>query len=209
MLKTYKLSGKVVFLSDLHLNHDRDFIWGVRGFNNVTEHFEYVRDEWFKNIDWDTTVINLGDSHFGDPKGETFERFSQWPCKDHYYLWGNHTSGAKQFFEKHCMGREKYPTKANSITFVGRDFSVYINGIRFELSHFPKRVWDGMNRGAYHLSGHSHGNDQGRNLGNEFGRCMDVGVDNALKETGNFFFTFEKIVELLGKKENLILDHHG
>lgn len=195
-------------MSDLHDGHDRSFILEPRGFGSVQEHSQFIKDQWLSMIDSETTVINLGDSHFGDPDGAKFKDFSLWPCKIQYYLWGNHTSGAKTCFFEVCKGREKYPTMFNNICFVGNQLSCAINGKQFELSHFPKRVWDKMNRGSFHLSGHSHGNDQGRNIGNEFGRCLDIGVENAIKFDKKFFFTFEDIISILGDKENLILDHH-
>jgi hypothetical protein len=77
------------------------------------------------------------------------------------------------------------------------------------MSHFPKRIWDKMSHGARHVSGHSHGNDKGRNLNNEFGKCLDVGVENALAYNGKFFFTFEELEAIFKNKENLCLDHHS
>ena len=32
----------IFFTSDLHINHDRDFIWGARGYEDVIEHNEDI-----------------------------------------------------------------------------------------------------------------------------------------------------------------------
>lgn len=208
MLKSEKITGQVVFLSDLHLGHNREFLWGKRGFNSVEEHDNFIEEQWFELIDEQTTVINLGDSHFGDPTGEKFRNFCNWTCKKQYFLWGNHISGAKQVFHSETMGLEIYPTTVGNLTFVGFDASFWINGKNYQCSHFPKRIWDNMARGARCLSGHSHGNDSGRNIGNDFGKCLDIGVENAMGFSGKFFFTFDEVEQLLNK-ETKILDHHG
>ena len=208
MLKQIKAGGKVIFLSDTHQGHNREFIYGKRNFSNIEEHDRFIRDQWFELIDEETTVFNLGDSHFGDPDGRKFEDFTTWPCKIQYYLWGNHTSGAKQVYQREAMGTEIYPVRVGNVEFVGESLSARINGKCYEMSHFPKRIWDKMNKGYRHISGHSHGSDQGRNVGNEFGKCLDVGVENALKFGQKFFFTFEELETIFRNKENKILDHH-
>ena len=45
--------GNIYFSSDTHFSHDRDFIWGARGFKNVTE----MNEQIVKN----TAVPNNGD----------------------------------------------------------------------------------------------------------------------------------------------------
>lgn len=209
MLKTVKATGKVVILSDLHMAHNREFLWGRRGFNSVEEHARFIREQWFELIDEETTVFNLGDSHFGDPEGKAFEDFTTWPCKVQYYLWGNHNSGSKQVYNRETQGMEIYPVRVGNVEFVGQNLTAYINGKHYEMSHFPKRIWDKMAHGARHVSGHSHGNDVERNLENNLGKCLDVGVENALEYSEKFFFTFEELEDIFKNRLNPSLDHHS
>ena len=211
MLKLSDLDpNNTAICSDLHLSHNREFLFGKRGFASMEEHNDTIRGQWLRDFDQDTVVINLGDVQFGDPEGEKFEAFSQWPCKIQYLLWGNHNSGSKQAFYKATGGIERYPVRVNNVEFVGRELSAVLNRKRFEFSHFPKRIWDDMNRLSIHLSGHSHGNDEGRNLNANSGRCLDVGVENALIYSNGerFYFTLQDIFEILSNQENSTLDHH-
>ena len=78
------------------------------------------------------------------------------------------------------------------------------------MSHFPKRIWDHMAGygKSIHLSGHSHGSDEERNVASTKGRCLDVGVENALKHSGNIFFTYDEIIDIMETKVVQQLDHH-
>ena len=46
----------IYFTSDLHLNHDRDFIYVPRGFNSVHEMNEAIIYNWNNNITEGDTV---------------------------------------------------------------------------------------------------------------------------------------------------------
>lgn len=48
--------GKIFFTSDLHFNHDREFVWGDRGFKIVEEMNEAIVLNWNSVIDEDDTV---------------------------------------------------------------------------------------------------------------------------------------------------------
>lgn len=53
--------NNVFFSSDLHFCHDRNFIWGPRGFKSVYEMNEKIIEEWNKTIKKDDIVYLLGD----------------------------------------------------------------------------------------------------------------------------------------------------
>lgn len=194
-------TDKVVFMSDLHLGHEREFLWGKRGFSSREEHDSFIFNQWAEKIDPETTVFNLGDPCFNDADCKKFTRLAQLPCKVHYFICGNHHSGSKQAYQSVKGGR------FFNVEFLGGSQFVYINGKGFDLCHFPKRIWEDISKGAYHLSGHSHGSDPERNL-NSSGRCLDVGVENALKYDNKFFFTLSDIFNILSKKTNPSYDHH-
>ena len=57
--------------SDLHMCHDRDFVWKVRGFNNVEEMNEALVENWNKVVKPGDIVYNLGDIALMDTQKAT------------------------------------------------------------------------------------------------------------------------------------------
>ena len=53
--------GRIFASSDLHFGHDREFIWGPRGFKSSTEHDETVITNWNSVVGPEDTVYVLGD----------------------------------------------------------------------------------------------------------------------------------------------------
>jgi len=220
ILKLKKVDPRnVVFVSDLHLGHDKEFLWGGRGFDSIEEYDEMIIETWKRNFNEDTIVFDLGDVCFNDPNRFKFHLLSTMPCKEHYLLWGNHNSGALSTHKRECRKLLKtgsniavpeiYPIKYNNVTFVGHDLIVvFDDDIEISLSHLPKRVWDHLGHGAWHLNGHSHGTDETRNVDSKSGKTLDVGVDNALVYTGKFWFTLEEIKDIMDEKFVELKDHH-
>ena len=66
MKEVKNLSGKIYLTSDLHLGHDREFIWKVRGFNSVQEMNEAIVERWNSVIDNEDDVYVLGDLMLGN-----------------------------------------------------------------------------------------------------------------------------------------------
>lgn len=78
------------------------------------------------------------------------------------------------------------------------------------LFHYPILAWNKHHRGAIHLYGHEHAGiedwfDQllpGR-------KCMDVGVDNAYRLTGEYRpFSLEEILNYMKDKPGAAIGHH-
>lgn len=195
-------NDKVFIVSDLHINHDKDFIWETRGsyikdFNikNVKDYNTYIFNTLFALAGEhpDAYLISLGDNCFNDKDAELSSRFANLPFQHIYTLLGNHTSGIKQYFaDKQTVGNcTIIPPCTNLMV----DKSTYI-----ALSHYPlldvaTGVWGT-------LCGHCHGGMNCLNPGNsEFGRILDCGVDNALKTYGRIWFTLDEAISLLFKKK--------
>ena len=237
MRKIIKISQEdaehLLFCSDLHRGHAKDFLLDPRssGLNlldgwSSEEHVRWQDEQWSKHVTEKTTVINLGDVCFGDPEGIEFERLSKFPCKNHYVLWGNHVSGQKQCYDKAVKSYfenlldspisdesarelpEVYPLKFNNTTFCGNDLTIKIGKKEIICSHFPKRIWDKLGHGTYSISGHSHGNDGGRNVSAKVDRALDVGVENAIIYDDKLFFTYQEIRSIMEGKSIQTIDHH-
>lgn len=208
----FKLKGeKVVFMSDLHINHDRDFIYEPRGFSSSHEHRDFIFDNWRKNIDNDTVVINLGDVCFRDQNGDIFfKHVSTLPCKQHLIVFGNHNSGVKQF-----LASEEMVAARPHVKHLGHYALCKIDSLIAALFHFPILIPDSSSKGSVCISGHSHGNcsftNPNRSDFGKLGKIIDVGVECALEYTKRerFFFTLEEILDITSKVRFRGLDHHS
>ena len=56
----------IYFTSDTHFGHDREFIWGPRGFTNHVDHDKEVIRRWNEVVGPDDIVYHLGDVMLGD-----------------------------------------------------------------------------------------------------------------------------------------------
>lgn len=58
--------GRIFVTSDTHFGHDREFLWGPRGFTNYKEHDIAVIENWNNTVTEDDIVYHLGDVMLGD-----------------------------------------------------------------------------------------------------------------------------------------------
>lgn len=56
----------IYFTSDLHFNHNREFLWKERGFSSLKEMNETIIENWNSIVNEDDIVYVLGDVVFGD-----------------------------------------------------------------------------------------------------------------------------------------------
>ena len=57
----------IFFTSDLHFGHDKEFIWGARGYKSVEEMNEVQVARWNEQVEPDDFVYVLGDLFLGSP----------------------------------------------------------------------------------------------------------------------------------------------
>lgn len=60
--------SRVFVTSDTHFGHDREFLFGPRGFDNHVDHDNEVIRRWNETVNPDDTVYHLGDVILGDNK---------------------------------------------------------------------------------------------------------------------------------------------
>jgi len=196
-------------------------------------HDEWIWSQLEKYADGEHILFNLGDQVFRDGNGSVFDRLTELNFKEHYILYGNHCSGLKQTYKEAVyywhgvlnyedLEFEIYPLKWKNVTFVGHDLKIFIGKQEIHMSHFPKRIWDNMSdkrkcnehghlsgiKPSIHLSGHSHASDPSRNVDHKAGKCLDVGVENAITYGDKFCFTYSEIESIMETKQVEVLDHH-
>ena len=136
------------FTSDLHLNHDREFIWGPRGFKSVDEANRVLIDNWRFIVKPDDDIYVLGDFFLGRNYDYIENVLNRLPGKIHVII-GNHDTPAKI---------EIYKAARNVVEVVYATMVEY-NGRRFYLSHYPTETSSleaSPSRAIICLCGHTH-----------------------------------------------------
>lgn len=207
MLKTLKFSGEesnFLFVSDLHHCHDRNFIYtkrkDIRGkqYESVVEHDRGILEAWNSVCTNRSIVFNCGDVVFNDPDGNRFlQLMRQLDFKEHFILFGNHTSGQRQIYLRELIKQfpnamrgyellhEVYPLKFNldenpdkSIIFLPSYAEIQINSTKLVLCHYPIYSHNGLGKNYYHVCGHSHSGCDLTNKDKGRGFRLDVGVES-------------------------------
>lgn len=161
--------NNIFFTADLHLGHQNILrMYPDRPFSqdcNINLHDEYIIAQWNTLAGKYDDIYILGDLslHNAEKTRKILERLNG----RKYLCPGNHDSALKNL--------QNYFVKVEQIMSV-RIKKTRCHGLETDLEivlcHYPLLEWDGMNRGAYHLHGHCHGNLATHNT-----RRMDVGID--------------------------------
>lgn len=152
----------IYFTSDLHFNHNKDFIYQARGFENIEEHNKTIVENFNSAVAAGDEVYILGDIMLGDNESG-IEYLKQLNGKKHIIL-GNHDTPARiQLYES--LGIDcKYADiiKRGKWQFYLSHYPTLVNNYNEELVKF------------YCLCGHSHTQDKFDTIKN---KCYNVGVD--------------------------------
>lgn len=84
--------GEIWFSSDLHLNHDKFFVWKERGFSSVEEMNTTLIDNFNECVKTQDTLYLLGDNWLNCSVEEGITLLHQIRCKDIRFIFGNHDS---------------------------------------------------------------------------------------------------------------------
>lgn len=156
--------ANIWFTGDTHFNHDKEFVWKVRGFNSVQEMNESIIEKWNSLVYPDDIVYLLGDVIMGELNEEGLRLISRLNGRK-FLAYGNHDTENKikkykelNLFEDIQMGyRIKYKKKS------------------FILTHYPTIVANGDECKVINLFGHTHQTE------NRYENHMDmfhVGMDS-------------------------------
>ena len=139
--------GKIWLTSDLHLCHDKEFIYKPRGFHSVDEMNEQIIKNFNEVVDWDDDLFILGDCFLNNNE-EGMSYMQRIPGKKHI-IWGNHDVATRQALmwgDFDCLGYG--------------DILTY-RGYHFYLSHYPTLTSNydehkPLKRRVISLCGHVH-----------------------------------------------------
>lgn len=165
--------SEVFFTSDLHLCHNKEFIYNPRGFSSIDEHDRTIMNNWNSVVAPEDTVYVLGDIIMGDDRVGGIKKLEQLNgtivlCR------GNHDTDSKMIdYVKKCRNVNQ--------TIMGSE--TYANIVRlgkwsFYICHFPTMIgdFDFLKSGhkKFCLHGHTHSKDKFQFIS---GCCYNVALD--------------------------------
>lgn len=142
--------SQIYFTSDLHLGHNREFLFKPRGFSCIEEHDRNIIANINKVVAEEDTLYILGDLMLNDNE-KGLEYLKQIKCQDVRIVFGNHeTDNRKVLYEL-----------LPNFTFLGYAYPFKYKKWRFMLSHYPMTTanYDDDEKPylkVCNLCGHSH-----------------------------------------------------
>ena len=180
--------GAIYLTSDLHFNHDREFVWGARGFCCVNEMNEAIIERWNAIVAPEDDVYVLGDLCLGGagmnaPNQHLIEMLNG---KIHIIL-GNHDTAARIEMYRFCKNVVEEPKYADML---------HYKGYHFYMSHFPTLTAnlekESLKQCTICLFGHTHQKDPFYqdipfmfNVGMDAHNCTPVLLDDAIEMMKN------------------------
>ena len=145
-VRKYDETTRVWLMSDLHLGHDRDFVWAKRGFSNVQEHNEKLIENIKTCVGENDEFFILGDLTLGDLDAAA-AYLRQIPGHVHVIL-GNHDTERRIEFYQSLGWDVQFATRMR-----WRKYHFY-------LSHYPTDCAndgeDKISLATLNLYGHTH-----------------------------------------------------
>lgn len=189
--------GKIFVTSDLHFGHDREFVWGARGFKSIDEHDSEIIKRWNEVVTAEDDVYILGDLMLGD-NAHGIYCLSQLNGKLHI-LTGNHCTSARQ---------KSYHTLENMVEFCGCATTIKYKKKQLYLSHYPtitSNMEANPHQAVFNLYGHTHQTTNFYNgqpfmyhVGVDSHNCYPVLLDDVITEIKN---EINACITALGEKE--------
>lgn len=176
--------GKIWLTSDLHLCHDKEFIYKQRGFHSVHEMNEQIIKNFNEVIDDDDDLYLLGDLMLND-NVTGMKLLNQLPGRKHIIL-GNHDTDARV---------ELYKTGRQVVEILGCASILKYNKFHFYLCHYPTMTANFdldkyLSQRLLSLSGHTHSQDKwdlagGYNVALDAHNCYPVEINTIIQDFKN------------------------
>ena len=182
--------------SDLHLCHDREFLYRPRGFENINDMNEFIVKTWNETVKPDDMVYVLGDLVLGGDKGtaDGIEMLKSLNGKM-WIILGNHDTD----------NRISQYIRLPHVSSVSYAEMLKYDGYRFFMTHYPCNTSnlekESMKQCILNLFGHTHSKEKFYNdipymyhVGMDAHGCKPVLIDEIIEDIKN------KIIEC---KKNL------
>jgi len=162
--------SEIFFTSDLHLMHNKAFLYEPRGFDNEIEMCESLVENWNKIVKPDDIVYDLGDLALSDV--QTAVKYIKKLNGKHFLIRGNHDTNNKiQYIVDNCW---------NQIYYAGWADVLKYGKMRIYLSHYPTLTsnYDDKKFSQHVISLHGHTHQRTNWLHSENPFMYHVGVDS-------------------------------
>lgn len=148
----------IYFTSDLHFNHNKEFIYAARGFLTVQEMNDTIVSKWNSVVQPDDTVYVLGDLGLGGGGEEALSSLKQYIERLNgtiQLIYGNHDTISRAAMYVTCKNIASNSCYATILQY---------QGFHFYLSHYPTlcgNYSDGksLKTKFINLCGHTHTTD--------------------------------------------------
>ena len=165
------------FISDLHLNHNKDFVYKPRGFDNVIDMNMAIIERWNNTVELDDDIYCLGDLIMGKSE-ESIEWLKLLAGRIHVIA-GNHDTDNRIELYKQCPN-------IVDVKFADR---IKYKKIVFFLSHYPTITTNQQDKPVWCISGHTHSPDifqefymNNYNVACDADNCTPVSIEQIYKE---------------------------
>jgi calcineurin-like phosphoesterase family protein len=172
--------GNIWFISDTHLNHDKDFIWGARGFGSVEEMNEAIITRWNEVVKCDDIVYHLGDFILGDT--ESGLKLIKYLNGSIGLIIGNHDTESRIDAFENC----------HNIRLIAYGDRLKVGKNTLLLSHYPQLTGNFNDRHkVYSIHGHTHSKDAFceyplmYNVNCDAHDCRPVALEDMMQEIRN------------------------
>ena len=176
----------IYFSSDLHLNHNKSFIYEPRGFKNIYEMNNTIIKNFNSIITWEDDLYLLGDNFLGELESG-ISLFNQLPGKIHL-IWGNHDTDNRKEVMSKCY---------NVVETIGYAGMIKYNKYHFYMSHFPTCTTNfddyqkPLKQRTLCLAGHTHSKELfepcgSYNVAVDAHNCFPVSIDKIINDFNNW-----------------------
>ena len=171
--------SNIWLISDTHFNHNKDFLWGPRGFNSVWEMNETIIEKWNNVIKYNDIVYHLGDTIMGN-LDDGIELLKRLNGKIRLAI-GNHDTN------------ERIKAFSNLYNFDDIQFGYRLKDGKkgLLLTHYPLLSGNFDNSKTYSIHGHTHSPnafceyDMMYNVNCDAHNCNPVAWEDMIKEINN------------------------
>jgi calcineurin-like phosphoesterase family protein len=175
----------IYLTSDTHFGHDREFLWGPRGFKSIEEHDETIIANWNAVVGPEDDVYVLGDLMLGDNQYglECLRRLN-----GHLHIiFGNHDTPT----------RLKLYAELPNVTIEGWATMVHYRKYHFYMSHFPTNTAnleaESLHQCTLNIAGHTHSK-------NEFREDVPMYFNAAADANNNTPVLLDDVIEKMKEK---------